>query len=74
MKKIYTNILKSVHNNVYMPRGTSVTPLELSNVYIKSCQLTKVKLACNKIWTHDLLLLYMTQLPSQPNFNHALST
>ena len=39
----------------------------------KSCQLTKVKLACNKIWTRDLLLLYMTQLPSQPTFNHALN-
>ena len=37
--------------NVYTPRGTLVTPLELSNVYTsdKSCQLTKVKLAYNKI-------------------------
>ena len=38
-----------------------------------SCQLTKVKLPCNKIWPYDILLLYMTQLSSQPTFNHALS-
>ena len=33
-KYIYTNILKGVCDNVYMPRDTSVTPLKLSNVYI----------------------------------------
>ena len=31
---IYTNILKGMHNNVYTPSSTSITPLELSNVYI----------------------------------------
>ena len=39
----------------------------------KSCQLTKEKLACNKIWTCDLLQLYTTHLPSQPTFNYVSS-
>ena len=33
-RDISTNILKGVRNNVYAPRGSSVTTLELSNVYI----------------------------------------
>ena len=42
---IYTNILKSVRDNVYTPHDTSLCPMCTH----KSCQLTKVKLACNKI-------------------------
>ena len=70
---IYTRHV-TPQRNIYTPRDTSVTPLELSNVYTsdKSCQLAKIKLACNKIWTR-LFQIYMTQLPSQPTFNHVLS-